>query len=600
MSVSFSFGKLGNEYPSENERLILQAAIDRDEARLKPIQKDLFAAEEQFLGTQKAFQLAEGLLRDATLRLRAISSTMDTTKEALQLLERAILSDEEQALLDNTPAKGISHLSIASKIIKQQEATKKALSKRISILEAARTEAEAALAKEGEAISVAKIQLCGSEEDLRMYKDQYTAVDASIKARRSRFSAIRKVSPEVWTQIFQLIVSSPQQPYLKSLSTKAVFNPALPLRQVCKLWSRVLLKSPSSLWGHIYTKTLALEPSDQDFINYCLERNGHNVSVLYVQTWVGQVSQARNLVASFEGSVIEEVQIHATQDSIKAGEYLIANLPTPASLSICNEVSEPQQKPNFLVFKTLPRDLLRLSRVSLKNDAFFIPQNVSTPIPQNFVRDLSMLLIQPAQINSILGDCFINLETFHFRGTLAPRDPNLKAIYKFLRLRYITGPLSILVLTFDERYQLPALSKLGLWIDDGTVPGMAQWSQFLCRDGLRNRLSSIEIHDMEEENAGKMGDYLQQIGSFSSLTLQGRSVDVLARFIVGPNAGACKLILQSIIVQAYLGDGSSILDLVNAYAAAPAAIAIKEVSWVDCCNVTLQMRTEVRRRVDLG
>jgi hypothetical protein len=199
-------------------------------------------------------------------------------------------------------------------------------------------------------------------------------------------------------------------------------------------------------------------------------------------------------------------------------------------------------------------------------------------------------------ITSILGDSYNNVTTLTITGcNFAIRKAT--DTYSFPHLKRIIGPIMGLLHTLDEFCHMPALCEIGTWVMEGKRPGLSAWKPFLDRDGLRNRLETIEIHDMDPVDAVSIVKYVRELCSIPRLVLIGRSVDVLCQQLVDPNSDGQNLEVQSLEVRDYEGDGASILNLVTSYNLGPTshALRIEEVAWKDCCNVGPQMRKDIHQ-----
>jgi hypothetical protein len=579
-------------YPSAAERSVLLEAIQRDENRLESVKGDIQASEEQRRVAHKAFEGVNLILEDANLRLRAISSLKEVNSAALKTLNDFALDEDDNTRMEDAPGTGTSHLAITNRALKQQDKTKRGLSDRIAALAKAEDIARAAVANEQEAYNVAQVQLWGLEEDLRMYRDQVMALEASIQAKTRRFSSARKLVSEIWLQIFRFVVFSP--PLLSSgVHHKfVVANPAHPLYRVCREWDTILSNNPS-LWSCFYVKRLALRELDVQYLKICLKHVNNEITLLHLHTLVGLTTEASVISSIFRKYTLNELEIHASADSTEAVAYLIENLPTPTVLLIQNEDSvEQQQKLRFMLRAQLKQPE-RLRVVTL-NDAL-LRTHYKQP-HYGSVQELNVDLHRPLSITCILSDNYTNVTTLTITGSnFGGRKPT--DIVTFPHLRRIAGPIVGLVLTFDSFCQMPALCEIGTWVLDGKRPGLSAWKPFLDREGLRNRLEMIEIHDMDPVDAVSIVKYVRELSSVPRMLLIGRSVDVLCQQLVDPNQDGQNLEVQILAVQNYEGDGASILNLVTGYNLGPTshALRIEEVTWKDCCNVGPQMREDINQ-----
>jgi hypothetical protein len=593
MSQSFSFNILGNRYPSAAERAVVLDAIQRDENRLESVKGDIQASEEQWRVAHKAFEGVNLILEDAKLRLRAILSLKKVTSDALETLNKFALDKGDDTRMEDAPATGNSHLAITNRALKQQDKTKRALSDRIAALLKAEETARAAVANEEEAYNVAQVQLCGLGQDLDMYRDQVMALEASILAKKRRFSSVRKVVTETWLQIFRFVAFSP--PLLSSgvHCKSAIANPVHPLSHVCKSWDAILSDNPS-LWGCFYIKTLALDDLDIRYLKNCLKHTNNEIILLHLRTLVVVLPpQARVISDIFKTYTVNKLEIRASADCAEAVAYLIDYLPTPIALLIHNEDSVEQQQKARLILRAQLRQSERLRTVTL-NDALLRTQ--SKHLRYGSVEQLQVDLHQPLPITPILGESYNNVTTLTITGcNFSRRKTTDQPIFTFPRLRRITGPIMGLMNIFDALCQMPALCEIGTWVMDGKRPGLSAWRLFLDRDGLRNRLEMIEIQDMDSVDAVSIVKYVRELCSVPRMVLAGRSVDVIAQQLVDPNRDGQNLEVQALVVQNYEGDGVSILNLVTSYNLGPTshALRIEEVIWDDCCNVIPQMRKDI-------
>jgi hypothetical protein len=554
---------------------------------------DLQASEEQWKGARQTFEGVELVLRDANLRLRAISSLRKATLASLQILNNFSLDGGDNTRLEDGPATGTSHLAITNKLMKQQEKTKKGLEDRIAILETAEKNAKAALDNELESYNVAQVHICGLEEDVRIFRDQVAVFESSIGMKRRRFSAVRKLSTEVWLQVFQFVVFSPPNLSLGVNCKFPVINPAYPLTQVCQSW-RMIVSNAASLWSCFYIKRLVLTTSNSKYLQHCLGQADKIIAVLQVQTWVGLASHANVLSNLFQGFKINELQLHVTADSSDAAVSLLDNLPTPFILRVVNEDRiELQEK--LLTLTIRPKSPERLQTVEVNN--LWVFHGHDEP-PYSSMRHIIVhsrrCFPSPIQLRNDFG----NVTTMTMTGANKhPVPPSEGDLITFPHLRRITAPITRLVNTFISPCRMPALCEIATWVMDGKRPGIPSWKSFLDRDGLRSRLELIEIHDMDPMDAGFIVKYLRELCSIPRMAFSGRSVDHICQQMVDPNEKGQILELQTLVVQKYLGDGASVLHLVTSYNMGPdpRALRIDEVLWDDCCNVTPQMHRDIDR-----
>lgn len=584
--MSFSLDKLGNRYPSDAERLILQHAIERDEKRLEPLRTEISATEEQHQSAKAALEDAKKLLDDASLRYRAISSVKEATSKALEIVEGTDLKEDEQDLLAEAPSTGSSHLAIANRILKQQEKVTKPLRDRLAALEMAESKADAAVEVEKEAHNIAEMRLFGLEDDLKMYRDQVVAIESAILARKRRFSAIWKLTAEIWLQIFKFVVSFPPFYNSSTRPPRAVICPAHSLNQVCQLWSGVITDT-STLRGYICITTLALTKKNQAFVKKCLE-NLQQISFLIIQTRVGLVSQAQVLVDMFQGWIIDETEISASKDSIEAAQHLITHLPTPRRLFVSNGDTSMDKKDVWWL-TARPMDHKRVKKVVLNN--FLVFSGSSIP-PWSFVQDVHVEFTRPYRATYVFGATFANMTKLFMTGNPGPRsnkDPN--TMFIFPRLASISGSVVGLANTFDAQCQLPTLRDLTTWIDSNKTAEMLQWKAFVQRH--RNPdLNHVQILDMTSPNL--IVQYVMELHGLPNglpvLTLCGRTVDPVCLAFKDQRI---MFAVQTLVISNYAGDGSAVFDFVKACSDMPNSQIIPQVIWVDCSHVTPAMRAAV-------
>ncbi|KIM29788.1 hypothetical protein M408DRAFT_22653 [Serendipita vermifera MAFF 305830] len=476
----------------------------------------------------------------------------------------------------------MSHLAIANRILKQQEKATKTLRDRLAALETAESKADAAVEVERGAHNVAEMRLFGLEDDLKMYKDQVMTIDAAIFARKRRFSAIWKLTAEIWLQIFQFVVFFP--PHLNSSTglPRAVICPAHSLDQICQLWSGVIADNPT-LKGYIYITTLALTKKNQEFIKKCLEDLEQQVSMISVQTGVGLVSQAQVLVKMFQGWTIHETEVSASKDSIEAAQYLLSHLPTSKLLLVSSGDTNIDKKDTWWLLAQ-PKNRERLQKVVLHN--FFAHSGPNQP-PWDSVQEVEVHFTRPYRATVILATTFVNITKLFMTGNPAPRSKDINTTFVFPHLTTVLGSVDGLINTFDAQCRLPALRYLSTWIYSDHVVDMAGWKAFVQR--YHNpAINHVDFQDVASPES--ISRYAMELRGLPTLELRGKTVDSVCLAFKDQKI---MFSVQTLIISNYAGDGSAVFEFVKACSDVAKSQIIPRVIWINCDHVTLPMRAAV-------
>jgi hypothetical protein len=588
MSTSYYFDQIGNQAPSNTGKNILLDEIRKNEKTLESLRIELRDSEPKWKAANYAFDATQRLLDDAILRLHVVSTLKRNTSGALDKLEDICLGDADQARLEDGPATGATHISVATKLLSQQESPRKILRDRITVLEDEEQKALAAVAKERGEHDAIQVQLFSLDESRKLHKVQESGLKSSIQLKRLILSSRRRLSEDIWLEIFHFMVSSPLQLGSVDQSSLVVVNPALALCHVCQAWRRVV-QAQATVWRYLYINTLAFNEPSRRYFRFCLSKIGGEVSLLHVQIRDGTEPQARVLTNQLKGLKIGEICICATTDSTEVVTYLLKHLPTPVTLRVRNEDTKELQS-NPWIANLRPRTPARLLNITLDN-CF---------LTRSFAPNLTINFTWPQPMTVFLGRNFINVTTVILTGFNSSKSKRSSAVkFIFPHLRYIAGPLEGLVNTFDASCEMPGLSRLGVWIENGVQPTISSWRQFLAQSNPIKNLKIIEIHDMDPIAASSILKYLLELDGLPQLTLLGRSVDVISQDLTLPNPELHPITVESVLVDSYAGDGSSVYNLVksrNSDLSSPIP-EITNVIWVGCDNVTLHMRREVDRLV---
>jgi hypothetical protein len=583
------FDQIGNRAPSLAEKVILLDAIREDEKTLDVVRIEIRDSEPKWRVANDAFDATKRLLDDALLRLHVTSTLKNSTSDALKKMEEICLGNANQARLDDGPATGSTHISVATKLLSQQESPKKILRDRIAVLEDEEQKALAIVAKERGEHNATQVQLFSLDESTKFGRLQESGLESSIHLKRLILSARRRLSDDIWLEIFHFVVRAPIQLGSVDQPSLVVVNPALTLCHVCQAWRRVV-RAQATVWRYIYINTLAFNEPNQRYLRFCLSMLGSEISVLHLQIRDGKEPQARVLTNQFKNLKIGEICICAAANSIEVVTYILKHLPTPVTLRVRNE---EQQAEHLWEAKLRPRTPGRLLNITLEN---CLLTHAQLPI-----RNLAINIVCPREIRLFLGENFINVTTVILTGSnfSKSKKPGAKG-FIFPHLRYLAGPLEGLINTFNTLYEMPTLSRLGIWIENGVQPAISSWKQFLAQCHLINKTNlEFEIRDMDPIAASSISKYLLEVNNLPRLTLLGRSVDVISQDMTLSDPELHTIDVRSVLVRNYAGDGSSVYNLVKSRNSdlSSSIPAVTNVEWVECDNVTLHTRREVDQLV---
>jgi hypothetical protein len=552
------FAALGNRCPSEAQRILIEESITKESSKASLLSEQLARIEQDLEETASSLTECQRLLEGEVSLSVMADYYVRHYQNLLSTHQEAQIQKDKTGISFAYPSRN----DAVDKIRRIGNDMKEDIKRAVDSATLASRDAAETVAIAEENVRLAEMKLLILKEDHRMTTDQLEYLNNAIAKKRQYLTAIRRVPPELWQEIFRYVIQAKIAPTSKSLESqrRQPVCTAYTLGGVCQSW-RLICEGTPRLWTTVTVHSEAPKFLVNQAVLACIKKSEgviHHVNIISIGTL--EILPIGSLEALSTVKILESMDLFIKAEALNRWCTLTIPYFFGCHHIIAHRVGRSLGTPLFIsLFKEALSGLHSLAihrGLPYFADEWQNAGNVDLGYYKHEVEDLAEYVMDKA------------LELTSIRVAVRAGHALPSAEITLSALEVISGSMETIMSLFNSFVIIPKLWRLETKAKAFNPERLRQWQDFLRVNNGGINIKEIVLLPTKRGNISIILPFLECLHGVKSLELRQSNIEPFLKSLIHDMEDISKNTpiypsLERLVITDYHGNGRVVAEFVR-------------------------------------